>query len=70
MNEFALEKAKTEIIDTLEEAFEHKIITKEELSSMNPKDKNASKFYCNFKVHKKTNQGQIPPVRPIISGSG
>ena len=27
-----------------------------------------SKFYCNFKVHK--DYDHIPPVRPIISGSG
>ena len=27
-------------------------------------------WYCNFKVHKKNNHDNIPPVRPIISGSG
>ena len=70
VNEFALENAKNKIIDTLKEAFENNIITKEEFAMMNPKEKNASKFYCNYKVHKQIKQGQIPPVRPIISGSG
>ena len=35
---------------------------------MNPEDKEVGRFYCNFKVHK--NYDQIPPVRPINSGSG
>ena len=33
-------------------------------------NKNPSKFYCNFKVHKKHNYKETPPPRPIISGSG
>ena len=37
---------------------------------MNPKDKEPSRFYCNFKVHKKHEHGQTTPERPIISGSG
>ena len=37
---------------------------------MNPKDKEPSKFYCNVKVHKKHEHGQIPHERPIISESG
>ena len=37
---------------------------------MNPKHKNPSKFYCYFKVHKETKHNNVPPVRPIISGSG
>ena len=70
VDEFALERARKTISDTLKEALENEIITKDEFTIMNPKDKNASKFYCNFKVHKQTEHGQIPPVRPIISGSG
>ena len=69
VDEFALERARKTISDTLKEALENEIITKDEFTIMNPKDKNASKFYCNFKVHKQTEHGQIP-VRPIISGSG
>ena len=42
--EFALENSKNIIIDTLKEPFENNIITKEEFSIMNPKEKNASKF--------------------------
>ena len=68
VNEFALEHASNKIKATLKEALENNIITKEDYKSMNPEGKNASKFYCNFKVHKK--HSNIPPPRPIISGSG
>ena len=37
---------------------------------MNPVDKDASRFYCNYKVHKQTKNNEIPPVRAIVSGSG
>ena len=37
---------------------------------MQPDDQNASTFYCNFKVHKQKEHNEVPPVRPIISGSG
>ena len=70
VNEFALENAKTQILSTLKEALEEKIITKEEFNAMNPEEKNLSKFYCNFKVHKQTEHNVVPPVRAIISGSG
>ena len=70
VHEFALEDAKSKIIETLKEALEQEIITETEYTAMNPEDKNPSKFYCNFKVHKQTEHGEIPPVRPIISGSG
>ena len=70
VHEFALEEAKSKITETLKEALEQEIITETEYTAMNPEDKNPSKFYCNFKVHKQTEHGEIPPVRPIISGSG
>ena len=70
VNEFALEHAKTRILDTLNEALENQIITKQDFNAMNPEDKQPSKFYCNFKVHKETKHNEIPPVRPIVSGSG
>ena len=70
MNEFAVEEAKVKINEVLEEAFANKIITQEEMSAMCPDDKDAAKFYCYFKVHKETKHNNIPPVRPIISGSG
>ena len=69
-NEFALEEAKTKIISVLKEALENNIITKEEYAEMNPEDRNPAKFYCNYKEHKKKIHDNIPPVRPIISGSG
>ena len=33
-------------------------------------DKDAAKFYCNFKVHKEHEPMTAPPPRPIVSGSG
>ena len=37
---------------------------------MDPEDKNPSKFYCIFKVHKAHEHKETPPPRPIVSGSG
>ena len=49
VNEFALEGAKSWILDTLNDALEKEIITKQEFNSMNPEDKKPSTFYCNLK---------------------
>ena len=70
VNEFALEEAKTKIIEVLDEALETNIISREEYSEMNPEHKEPAKFDCNYKVHKANIENNIPPVRPIISGSG
>ena len=70
VNEFAVEEAKIKIKNVLKDAFENNIISKSEYSEMSPKNKNQSVFYFNLKVHKETNHNNIPPVRPIISGSG
>ena len=70
VNEFALEEAKTKILEVLNEALEAKIISKEEFTEMNPEGKDPAKFYCNYKVHKANSDNTVPPVRPIISGSG
>ena len=70
VDEFALDIARNKIKGVIEEAFENKIITKEEFSAMSPDDKGAAKFYCNLKVHKQKDHKELPPVRPIISGSG
>ena len=59
VDEFTLEDT------TLKGAVEYNIIPNEELSAMTPDDKNPSKFYCNFKVHKKTEHKEVPPARPI-----
>ena len=37
---------------------------------MNPDEKEAGRFYCNFKVHKPHTPNQAPPERPITSQSG
>ena len=71
VNEFALEEAKIKIEKVLNDALENRIITKEEYVEMNPQKKNPAVFYCNFKVHKQSEHDKsVPPVRPIISGSG
>jgi hypothetical protein len=33
-------------------------------------DKDAAKFYCTFKVHKKHEPMTAPPPRPTVSGPG
>ena len=45
VNEFALEEAKTKILDTLNDALEKEIITKQEFNAITPEDKNQSTFY-------------------------
>ena len=45
-----------------------KILSKEEYYAMIADDKDAAKFYCNFKVHKEHEPMTAPP--PIVSGSG
>ena len=49
VNEFALEGAKSWILDTLNDALEKETITKQEFNSMNPEDKMPSTFCCNLK---------------------
>ena len=70
VNTEALDTARTKIKQLLQEGLDNKIISKEEFQAMYPEGKNASKFYCNFKVHKEHQHGEIPPVRPIVSCSG
>ena len=53
-DDLAHDRARSHIQNTLKEALSENIITKEEYKFMDPEDKNASTFYCNFKVHKKT----------------
>ena len=70
VNEFALEDAKTKILEVLNEALEAKIIPTEEFIEMNLEGNGPVKFYCNHKVHKANSDNTVPPVIPIISGSG
>ena len=65
-----IEEAKIEIKDVLGEALALNLITDTEFKAMDPEDCDPARFYCNFKVHKPHEPGQVPPVRPIISGSG
>ena len=37
---------------------------------MSVENKGPGRFYSNFKVHKKHEHKETPPVRPITSGSG
>ena len=52
----------------LQSGYDNEIISKDEFEAMCPDSKTASKFYCNFQIHKPHNH--IPPVRPNVSGSG
>ena len=70
VDETEVEKVKQKIQLVLEEGHDNGILTKDEYLAMCPEGKNASKFYCNLKVHKEHTHGKAPPVRPIVSGSG
>ena len=52
-----VERSKGQIESTLQVALKNIIISQDELNAMNAKDKEASQFYCNFKVHKKHEHG-------------
>ena len=70
VDEVTFEKAKQVIKMVIEEGFDNEWLSGEEFEAMDPVDKHPGKFYCTFKVHKKHNEGSVPPERPIISGSG
>jgi hypothetical protein len=69
-NEIDLEQTKSKIRSLVQEGLENDILTDEEYNAMLADDKDAAKFYCTFKVHKKHEPMTAPPPRPIISGSG
>ncbi len=48
-----VERSKVQIENTLLEALKNNVISQDEFHAMNAKDKEPSRFYCNFKVHKK-----------------
>ena len=70
MDEFAVERAKLKIKNILQEGLDKNILTKSDFNEMNPDDKEAGRFYCNFKVHKPHEHKKAPPERPITSQSG
>ena len=70
VNAFAIQNAKKEIINLIDEGINNKIITKAEYDAINPEDKNLARFYCNFKVHKEYVHKKAPKPRAIVSGSG
>ena len=68
VTEVHLDRARYNILQLVQSGYDNEIISKDEFEAMCPESKTASKFYCNFKIHKPHNH--IPPVRPIVSGSG
>ena len=54
----------------LQEGLENEYITQEEYQAMIGSDMNQGRFYSIFKVHKEHKEGELPPVRPIVSGCG
>ena len=65
-----ISETKDLISQTLKSGLENKWINKDEFDAMQPSDKKPGKFYQLFKVHKEHKEGETPPGRPIISGSG
>ena len=70
VDEATLEQAKIEITAVLERAHKAGIISDHEMKHMSPSEKSAARFYALPKVHKDHVPGEVPPLRPIISGSG
>ena len=70
VDETALDQAKEEITAVLQRAHKAGIISDHELKHMDPSEKAAARFYALPKVHKAHVSGEVPPLRPIISGSG
>ena len=54
----------------LDRAHKAGIISDHEMKHMSPSEKSSARFYALPKVHKDHVPGEIPPLRPIISGSG
>ena len=69
VDEMELERTKSKIRNIVQEGLDNKILSKEEYEAI-ADDKDAAKFYCNFKVHKDHEPMTAPPPRPIVSGSG
>ena len=65
-----LERTKSNIKHLVQDGFENYILSEEEYNAMIADEKDAAKFYCTFKVHKKHEPMTAPPPRPIVSGSG
>ena len=70
VDEMELERTKSKIRHLVQEGIENDILSKEESDAMVADEKDAAKFYCTFKVHKKHEPMTAPPPRPIVSGSG
>ena len=62
-------EAKKAIKSTLDEGRKLGFIDSTEHIFMDPTEKGPGKFYQIIKVHKDHEEGQLPPGRPIISGS-
>ena len=67
VEELDLERTKTKIRKVVQEVIDDEILSKEEFNAMLADDKDAAKFYCTFKVHKRHEPMTAPPTRPIVS---
>ena len=65
-----LERSKSKIRNLVQEGLDNEILNQEEYNAMLSDEKEAAKFYCTFKVHKKHEPMTAPPPRPIVSDSG
>ena len=70
VNQSALTVAKDKLNNLLQEGLENEYISQEEYQIMLGPDMNPGTFYSIFKVHKEHKEGELPPVRPIVSGCG
>ena len=69
-NQSALVVAKDKLSNLLQKCLDNEYITQEEYQARLGSDMNPGKCYSIFKVHKEHKDGELPPVRPIVSGCG
>ena len=65
-----LRNAKLKITSVLKEGLSTGSIDQTEFTFLDPKERGPGKFYQIMKVHKEHDENQLPPGRPIISGTG
>ena len=58
------------IQEQVEKGLNNGWISKDEAKAMAPTEAKPGRLYGLAKVHKKVKEGEIPPFRPIVSGSG
>jgi len=65
-----LRELQLKITKVVEEGYDNEVLTNDEYQAMKPSESKPGRFYGTLKVHKKCEEGKLPPIRPIVSSSG